>query len=59
LTWTTVRVAELRDRLGVVAFNAEAEPARMISADAAARRLGICVGSVHKPIQSGILPAPS
>ena len=57
LTWTTVRVAELRDRLGVAAFNAEAELARTISADATAHRLGICVGSVHKLIQSGILPA--
>jgi hypothetical protein len=57
LTWTTVRVAELRDRLGVAAFNAEAKPARTISADAAAHRLGICVGSLHKLIQSGILPA--
>jgi hypothetical protein len=57
LTWTTVRVAELRDRLGVAAFDAEAERARTISADAAAHQLGICVGSVRKLIQNGILPA--
>ena len=57
LTWTTVRVAELRDRLGVAAFDAEAERARTISADAAAHQLGICVGSVRKLIKNGILPA--
>jgi hypothetical protein len=28
-----------------------------ISADAAAMRLGICVGSAHKLIRKGILPA--
>src|SRR6478736_598878 len=57
LTWTTVRVAELRDRLGVAAFDAAAERPRTISADAAAHRLGICVGSVHRLIREGILPA--
>jgi DNA invertase Pin-like site-specific DNA recombinase len=57
LTWTTVRVAELRNRLGVPAFDAEAERARTISADAAAHRLGICVPSVHRLIRRGMLPA--
>ena len=57
LTWTTVRVAELRDRLGMPAFDAAAERPRTISADAAAHRLGICVGSVHRLIREGILPA--
>ena len=57
LTWTTVRVAALRERLGVPAFDAEAERARTISADAAAHRLGICVPSVHKLIRHGVLPA--
>ena len=57
LTWTTVRVAELRDRLGIAAFDAAAERPRTISADAAAHRLGICVGSVHRLIREGVLPA--
>ena len=57
LTWTTVRVAELRDRLGVAAFDADGDRVRTISADAAAQRLGICVPSVHKLIRSGVLPA--
>ena len=54
LTWTTVRVAELRERLGI---DAAAERPRTISADAAAHRLGICVGSVHRLIREGVLPA--
>jgi DNA invertase Pin-like site-specific DNA recombinase len=57
LTWTTVRVAELRDRLGIATFDAAAERPRTISADAAAHRLGICVGSVHRLIREGVLPA--
>jgi DNA invertase Pin-like site-specific DNA recombinase len=57
LTWTTVRVAELRQRLDVSAFDAEAERSPTISADAAAHRLGICVPSVHKLIRNGVLPA--
>jgi hypothetical protein len=57
LTWTTVRVAELRGRLGVPAFDATVERPRTISADAAAHRLSICVSSVHKLIRDGVLPA--
>jgi hypothetical protein len=57
LTWTTVRVAELRDRLGIAPFEADTERPRTISADAAAHRLGICVPSVHKLIRDGALPA--
>ena len=57
LTWTTVRVAELRERLGVLAFDADADRPQTISADAAAHRLGICVSSVHKLIRNGVLPA--
>ena len=55
-SWTTVRVRELRERLGVAAFD-PAEGAETISADAAASRLGICIGSVHRLIREGILPA--
>ncbi|HET6469885.1 MAG TPA: hypothetical protein VFG43_16045, partial [Geminicoccaceae bacterium] len=57
LTWTTVRVAALRERMGVAAFDPLADRPQTISADAAAERLGICVGSVHKLIKSGTLPA--
>jgi DNA invertase Pin-like site-specific DNA recombinase len=57
LTWTEVRVAELRNRMGVAAFDPIADRLPTISADAAAERLGICIGSVHKLIKSGTLPA--
>ena len=55
--WTTVRVRELRERLGIGAFDPTLPRAETISADAAAIRLGICVGSVHKLIREGVLPA--
>lgn len=54
---TGVRVAELRNRMGVAAFDPLADRPPTISADAAAERLGICIGSVHKLIKSGTLPA--
>lgn len=56
-TWTTVRVTQLRARLGVPAFDADTDRPKCISVDATAQRLGICVGSVHKLIRSGALPA--
>ena len=56
-TWTTVRVGRLRERLGVPAFDPDADRPATISADATAQRLGICVGSIHKLIRSGALPA--
>jgi hypothetical protein len=55
--WTTVRVRELRERLGITAFDPALPRTETISADAAATRLGICVGSVHKLIREGALPA--
>src|SRR3954466_5084441 len=55
-SWTTVRVRELRERLGGAAFD-PAEAGETISADAAASRLGICISSVHRLIREGILPA--
>jgi hypothetical protein len=55
--WTTVRVRELRERLGIAAFDPTRSGAETISADAAATRLGICVGSVQKLIRKGVLPA--
>ena len=56
-TWTTVRVAALRRKLGIPPYDPEAEVPKTISVDAAAKRLGICVSSVHKLIRSAALPA--
>jgi hypothetical protein len=55
--WTTVRVRELRERLGIAPFDRTAERVETISVDKAALHLGICVGSVRKLIRSGVLPA--
>ena len=56
-TWTVVRVRELRERPGVAEFDPNAEREETLSVDKAAHRLGICVGSVHKLIKQGTLPA--
>jgi DNA invertase Pin-like site-specific DNA recombinase len=55
-TWTTVRVREFRERLGIAPFDPNTAN-DTISVDATATRLGICVGSVHKLIRDGVLPA--
>jgi len=55
--WTTVRVRELRERLGIAPFDPTSQRAETISADEAATRLGICVGSVQKLIRASVLPA--
>ena len=56
-SWTMVRVKALRERLGIAPFDAGAVREETISVDATARRLGICVGSVHRLIRQGVLPA--
>jgi DNA invertase Pin-like site-specific DNA recombinase len=56
-SWTMVRVRELRERLGIAEYDPSASNTEMISADEAARRLKICVGSVHLLIRERILPA--
>jgi hypothetical protein len=56
-TWTTVRVRELRERLGIAAFDPASNDGELISVEETARRLQICVGSVHRLIDEGILPA--
>ena len=56
-TWTTVRVRELRERLGIPPFDPASTKIETISADEAARRLKICVASVHLLIRQGVLPA--
>jgi len=55
LTWTTVRVAELRERLGIAPFDPTTAPSTF-SVEAAAQRLGISTPSVHKLIREGVLP---
>jgi hypothetical protein len=55
--WTTVRVRELRERLGIAPFDPTSKTEEMITVDKAALRLGICVGSVYKLMRQGILPA--
>ena len=55
--WTTVRVRELRERLGIAPFDPSSRQIETSSVDKAAIRLGICVGSVYKLIRAGILPA--
>ena len=55
--WTTVRVRELRERLGITPFDPQVARVETISADETATRLGIRVGSVQKLIREGVLPA--
>jgi hypothetical protein len=54
---TTVRVRELREWLGLAPFDPASQTEETISADRAAACLGICVGSAHRPIRQGVLPA--
>ncbi|MFQ5700203.1 MAG: serine recombinase, partial [Myxococcota bacterium] len=56
-SWTTVRVRELRERLGIAEFDPSAPREETISRDEAARRLSISVPSVDRLIRKGVLPA--
>lgn len=56
-SWTTVRVRELRERLGIAAFDPATPRIETISVDETAHRLKICVGSVLRLIREGVLPA--
>jgi len=56
-SWTVVRVRELRERLGIGAFDAASIKIETITVDEAAHRLNICVGSVKRLISEGVLPA--
>ena len=55
--WTTVRVRELRDRLGIAPFDPALRKEKMLTVDKVSLHLGICVGSVHRLIREGALPA--
>jgi len=56
-SWTTVRVRELREQLGIAAFDPTATTVETICVQETARRLKISVGSVYRLIREGILPA--
>ena len=56
-TWTTVRVREMRERLGLAEYNSQQSGPRMVSLAKAAEHLGICVGSAKSLALKGILPA--
>jgi DNA invertase Pin-like site-specific DNA recombinase len=56
-TWTTVRVREMRERLGIAEYDPAKADGQMISLMKAAERLGICVGSAKSLVLRGILPA--
>jgi hypothetical protein len=56
-TWTTVRVKEMRERLGLAECGSTRTEEKMISLMKAAERLGICVGSAKSLVLRGILPA--
>jgi DNA invertase Pin-like site-specific DNA recombinase len=55
--WTTVRVKTLRENLGIAAFDPAVQKEETISAEKAAKRLGICGSSLQKLIKEGVLPA--
>ena len=56
-SWTSVGVRAVRERLGVAECPPGTRPDATLSVQEAARRLDICVGSVHRLIRDGILPA--
>ncbi len=56
-TWTTVRVREMRERLGLPEYDSEKSSGAMISLGKAAQRLGICIGSAKTLALKGVLPA--
>ena len=56
-SWTVTRVRELRERLGITAFDPTSTKVETITVDEAAHRLNICVGSVKRLIREGVLPA--
>lgn len=56
-TWTTVRVREMRERLGIPDYDPSKVDGQVISLMKAAERLGICVGSAKSLMLKGILPA--
>lgn len=56
-SWTTVKVRQMRERLGLPEHNPTRADGEMISLMKAAERLGVCVGSARCLVHRGILPA--
>ena len=57
-TWTTVRVREMRERLGIAEYDSAKADGQMISLMKASERLGICMGSAKSewsPISLGTI----
>jgi hypothetical protein len=56
-TWTTVRVREMRERLGIPEHDRCRDNGQVISLMKAAEQLGICAGSAKSLVLRGVLPA--
>lgn len=56
-TWTAMAVRLLRERLSLPDFDPTVPRLETLTADKAAKRLGISIPSVHRLIQRGVLPA--
>jgi DNA invertase Pin-like site-specific DNA recombinase len=56
-TWTTVRVREMRERLGLPEYDATKCDGKTISLAKAAEHFGICIGSAKTLALKGVLPA--
>ncbi len=56
-TWSQLRVRQLRESLGLPQHDPTVPRPATVSRDEAAIRLGVCVGSVKRLIDDGILPA--
>ena len=55
-TWTTVRVRDMRERLGLPEYVSSKSDGKFISLAKAAERLGICLGSARTLAEAGVLP---
>jgi hypothetical protein len=56
-TWTTVRVREMRERLGLPEYRPDASRPQTVTLMKTAEHFGICVESVRRLVSRGILPA--
>ncbi len=56
-TWTTVRVRDMRERLGIPEYDPAKSDGKYISLGKAAEQLGICRGSAQMLVGKKILPA--
>ncbi len=56
-TWTTVRVREMRERLGLPDCRPDASRPQTVTLMKTAEHFGICIESVRRLVSRGILPA--